>query len=129
MMEFAVIVGAGTLRAASESVVQFPHRWTDEGVTAEVSFTGGHLWVLAPAGCVLNDVYREAATLGIRVDGVRVTAVGALSEDTWESLGIRYSVEVDSPAGAAAVEELLTLVDGVAEIPKALRAPSTVERA
>jgi hypothetical protein len=60
---FQVTVGAGTMRAASSAALRFPHRWTPEGVTVEADFTGGHLLHLATAGCVLNDVYREAAAL------------------------------------------------------------------
>lgn len=60
---FEVAVGSGTLRSASGAAVSFPHRWTPDGVTAEADFTGGHLLHLAAAGCVLNDVYREAAAL------------------------------------------------------------------
>ena len=59
-----------------------------EGVTVEADFTGGHLLDLAAAGCVLNDVYREAAELGIEVKGVRVCAAGGSDADTWTSTGI-----------------------------------------
>jgi hypothetical protein len=45
-------------------------------VTVEADFTGAHLLHLAAAGCVLNDVYREAAALGIGVDEARVVAAG-----------------------------------------------------
>jgi hypothetical protein len=42
-----------------------PHRWTADGVLVETEFTGAHLYHLAAAGCVLNDLFREAAGLGI----------------------------------------------------------------
>ena len=64
---FEVNVGAGMMRSSSGSAVSFPHRWTPERVTTEADFAGGHLLHLAAAGCVLNDVYREAAALGIEV--------------------------------------------------------------
>ena len=66
---FEVTVGAGTMMSPSSSAVRFPHQWTDGGVTIEADFTGGHVLNLAVAGCVLNDVYREAAALGIEVKG------------------------------------------------------------
>ena len=66
---FEIAVAAGTMRSHSGRAVSFPHRWTPEGVTVEADFTGGHLLHLAAAGCVLNDVYREAAALGIEVKG------------------------------------------------------------
>ena len=68
---FEATVGAGTMMAGAGDAVRFPHRWTPGGVTVEADFTGGHLLHLAAAGCVLNDVYREAAALGIEVNGVR----------------------------------------------------------
>ena len=82
---FEVAVGAGTMMSASGSAVRFPHRWTPGGVTVEAGFTGGHLLHLAVAGCVLNDVYREAAALGIELAGVRVTAAGGFDTETWQS--------------------------------------------
>jgi hypothetical protein len=97
---FEVTVGAGTLRSASSPTVRFPHRWTPEGVTVEADFTGGHLLHLAAAGCVLNDVYREAAALGIEVKGVRVCAAGGFDTATWKSMGVSYSVDLnDSGVG------------------------------
>jgi uncharacterized OsmC-like protein len=108
--------------------VHFPHRWTPTGVTVEADFTGAHLLHLAAAGCVLNDVYREAGTLAIQVDGVQVTAEGGFDE-TWASSGITYRVEVDSPASGEEIGRLLSRVDDVAEIPRAIRAGATVRRA
>src|SRR5713226_10160159 len=93
---FEVTVGAGTMRSAADRVVSFPHQWTSEGVTVDAAFTGGHLLHLAAAGCVLNDVYREAAVLGIELEGVRVSAGGGFDTSTWRSTGISYSVEVSS---------------------------------
>jgi hypothetical protein len=95
---FEVVVGAGSKMSTAGAAVRFPHRWTPYGVTVEADFTGGHLLHLAAAGCVLNDVYREAAALGIRLDGVHVTAIGGFDAATWQSTGIEYSVEVSSDA-------------------------------
>lgn len=128
MAGFDVVVGAGTLRSTSDDAVAFAHRWTEEGVTVEATFTGAHLLHLSVAGCVLNDVYREATRLGVEVAGVRVTAAGDFATDSWESTGITYGVEVDSPAGQEAVGELLAVVDAVAEIPRAVRAGAPVVR-
>jgi len=125
---FVATVGAGSYRADSDRAVRFPHRWTAEGVTAEADFTGAHLLHLAAAGCVLNDVYREAAASGVPIDGVRVRAEGGFDTGTWASHGITYHVDLDSSASAAALAELLERVDEVAEIPRALRAGTTVRR-
>ena len=58
----------------------------------ETSFTGAHLLHLAAAGCVLNDVFREAERLGVIVYGLRVTASGGFNTETWKSTGIGHSV-------------------------------------
>ncbi|MBO0768829.1 MAG: OsmC family protein, partial [Solirubrobacterales bacterium] len=126
--DFDVVVGAGTLREEHEPL-WIGHRWTTEGVTVNTAFTGGHLLHLAVAGCVLNDVFREAQREDVAIRGVRVKAAGEFNTDTWNSTGIVYAVDVDSPASAEAIEHLLDVVDVVAEIPRALRAGATVERA
>jgi uncharacterized OsmC-like protein len=122
------VVAAGELRGAGADVVSFPHRWTAEGVTVETSFTGAHLLHLAVAGCILNDVYREAERQGIAVRGVRVSASGGFDTESWHSTGIDYSVEIDSSASAGGTTALLDAVDSVAEIPRAIRAGAPVKR-
>lgn len=105
-----------------------PHRWTDEGVTVESEFTGAHLYHLAAAGCVLNDLYREATGLGVTLDGVRVRASGGFDTRSWCSTGVTYEVQLSSPATPDELDRLLRTVDDVAEIPKALRSGTTVIR-
>ena len=128
MTDFDVVVGAGTLRSTAADAVRFAHPWTADGVTVETEFSGAHLLHLATAGCVLNDLYREAERLDVRLDGARVTATGAFDTHSWRSTGIHYRVEVDSPVAPARLERLLETVDAVAEIPKAIRQGTTVER-
>lgn len=128
MGEFEAVVGAGTLQSTAGGVVRFAHRWTSEGVTAEAAFTGAHLLHLAAAGCILNDVYREAERLQMRIDGVRVTASGSFDSETWQSTGIAYAVDIASPEPAEQVDALLAAVDSVAEIPRTIRAGATVDR-
>ena len=124
MNEFRVSAAAGSLRGSGPTL---PHAWTEAGVTVEFEFTGGHLLHLAVAGCVLNDVYREARGLGLEVEGVRVEAAGGFDTETWATTGIRYSVEV---AGLDDDDRarLLARVDEVAEIPRAIRAGGEVKR-
>ena len=124
---YPVSVSAGSLTTDTKDTWHLPHRWTPEGVSVEALFTGAHLLHVAAAGCVLNDLYREAADLGVELRGAQVRAEGGF-DDAWASTGISYAVELDSPAGAAAVASLLARVDAVAEIPKALRAGTTVAR-
>ena len=126
--EFDVVVAAGSLRSADSAAVHMPHRWTDEGVTVESAFTGAHLLHLAIAGCVLNDLYREATPLGIELRGARVTAGGDLDRETWQSTGITYAIELDSDADPETLHALVTRVDDIAEIPKTLRQATQVRR-
>lgn len=124
---YEVVVSAGSLRPAAGGVVM-PHRWSSEGVVVEADFTGAHLYLLAAAGCVLNDVYREAGRLGLTIDGARVRAAGGFDPDTWASTGIDYEVDVASDSSDEEIERLVSVVDDVAEIPKALRSGTTVAR-
>jgi uncharacterized OsmC-like protein len=127
--EYAVVVGAGSYRSSDPAAISFPHRWTSEGVTVESPFTGAHLLHLAAAGCVLNDLYREAAGLGLTLAGVRVSASGGFAADSWTSTGITYRVDLDAPAMTPEQrEQLLAVVDEVAEIPRAIRQGAPVQR-
>src|SRR5258708_30465873 len=118
---FEVTVGAGTMMSASDAVVRFPHRWTPSGVTVEADFTGGHLLDLAAAGCVLNDVYREAAALGIELKGVRVTAAGEVDSAPRQSTGIDCSGEASPDGPAYHLAALLTVWSQLAADSPALR--------
>ncbi len=125
---YEVTVSAGTLRPQNYVGVTMPHRWTNGGVVVETEFTGAHLYLLAAAGCVLNDVYREAGLSNLPIDGVRVRAAGGFDPNTWSSTGIEYQVDVASQASANDIDHLVQAVDDVAEIPKALRSGTTVVR-
>lgn len=107
--------------------MEFSHRWTDLGVSLAAQFTGAHLLHAAVAGCVLNDLFREADRLGLVLDGVRASASGSFT-DSWESTGVDYRMEVDSRASPTDLAALLAMVDAVAEIPRALRAGALVRR-
>jgi hypothetical protein len=122
---FGVRAGAGSF-CLTEGVA-LTHAWTTEGVVAAPASNGAQVLHLAVALCVLNDVYREAATRGIDVRGVLVGADGGF-DDAWRSTGITYAVQVDTDAPAAVLAELLQAVDEVAEIPRALSAGVSVVR-
>jgi uncharacterized OsmC-like protein len=126
LSSFGVRASAGSLRA-SEGIA-LTHVWTDAGIMAGPATNGGQLLHLAVATCVLNDAIREAARLGIRLDGVTVEADGGF-DDLGRSTGVTYALTVDSPASADKIERLLTVVDEVAEIPRALRSGAPVSRA
>ena len=81
-MAVVVALGGGLLGACSgdddDAAVPFPHRWTPDGVTVLRDVTGAHLLRLSAAGCVLDDLYREAPGLDVALDGVRVDAVAEI---------------------------------------------------
>jgi len=126
--QFEVVVASGDLRAGSGPGIAWGHRWTPEGVLVEGDFTGAHLLHLAVAGCVLNDVHREAESLGIDIDGVRVAAWGGFDTESWSSTGVEYHVDISSAAEQKELNRFLSHVDDVAEIPKALRQGAEVRR-
>jgi hypothetical protein len=126
---FPVTLTAGSLRADPRAGWVVPHAWSDGGVVVEAAPNGAGVLHVAVALCVLNDTFREARDRGLSVAGVRVAARGEFDEETWASTGVTYAVEVDSSDDAGSVADLLAHVDAVAEIPRALRAGMTVERA
>ena len=103
------------------------HSWTDEGVVAGPTTNGAQLLHLSVALCIVNDTYREAARLGVEIDGVAVEADGGFDAE-WRSTGIGYSVTLDTRASPQELERLRALVDEVAEIPRAIRAGALVGR-
>ena len=125
LSDFGVRATAGSLRADAGVVLQ--HTWTEGGVVAGPTANGAQLLHLSVALCILNDTYREGARLGIAIDGIAVEADGAF-DDAWRSRGIEYSVTVESPASAEDLARLRSVVDQVAEIPRVLRAGTSVAR-
>ena len=77
-----------------------------EGGGGGRGFSGGQLLHLAVAGCVSNDLFREAAARGITLTRVVVTVDGEFGGQPAVSAGISYSVEV---SGAAPATDLAAL--------------------
>ncbi len=122
---FGVSATAGTLRVPGG--VRLHHQWTEEGVMASPVVNGAQVLHLSVALCVLNDTYREAERLGVKVEGVAVEADGSFDAE-WHSTGIEYCVTIDSIAPADALDLLRASVDELAEIPRAIRAGAPVRR-
>ena len=91
-----------------------------------LGFNGGELLHLAIAGCISNDLFREAARLGITLSRVQVVVDGEFDGDPAVSSGIRYQVSVDGNRPRAELDQLVELVDRIAEIPNSLRAGTAV---
>jgi putative redox protein len=91
-----------------------------------VGFNGGQLLYLAIAGCVSNDLFREARADGIALERVRVVVDGDFQGDPPVSTDVTYAVEVAGDASTEALERLVAKVDAIAEIPNSLRAATAV---
>jgi putative redox protein len=92
-----------------------------------IGFNGGQLLYLAIAGCVSNDLYREAATMGIELDSVRVRVRGDFAGDPPVSTAVEYEVEISGDADPERLRELVDHVDRIAEIPNSLRGATPVK--
>jgi hypothetical protein len=69
-----------------------------------------------------NDIYREAARLGIPVDSVEVEARADFGGVGIAARNISYRAQVDSSAPVADIEELLRQTAAVAEVQNTVRA-------
>ncbi len=86
-----------------------------------LGFNGGQLLYLAVAGCVSNDLFREARAAGIVLHRVEVTVHGDFTGDPAVSTEVSYDLRVDGDATEARLRELVARVDEIAEIPNSLR--------
>jgi uncharacterized OsmC-like protein len=92
-----------------------------------IGFNGGQLLYLAIAGCVSNDLYREAPGFGISIDQVRVKVRGDFAGDPPVSTPVEYEVEIAGDAEDNRLRELVEHVDRIAEIPNSLRGGTDVK--
>jgi putative redox protein len=84
-------------------------------------FNGGQLLYLAVAGCISNDLFRDASAAGIELSRVRVKVSGDFVGEPAVSEEIRYEVEVSGEAPEEELRTLIDRVDEIAEIPNSLR--------
>ena len=91
-----------------------------------VGLNGGQLLYLAIAGCVSNDLFREARADGIALERVRVVVDGDFQGDPPVSTDVTYDVEVAGDASTEELERLVAKVDTLAEIPNSLRQATAV---
>lgn len=91
------------------------------------SVNGGELLMLALATCYCNDVYREAARLGIEISEIEVEASAHFEGVGLAASNIQYKARVASPADAGQVDRLLRETDAVAEVHNTVRSGASVE--
>lgn len=94
-----------------------------------LGFNGGQLLYLAIAGCVSNDLFREAQSRGIGLTSVRVVVQGDFTGEPQVSAPVSYSVEIAGDASAEDLGALVRHVDVIAEIPNSIRAGTPVRLA
>jgi uncharacterized OsmC-like protein len=82
---------------------------------------GGEFLMLALATCYCNDLYREAARLGIGIDGAHVEASAEFPGIGLAATNISYRATVRSSASAEEIKRLLQETDGVAEVHNTIR--------
>jgi putative redox protein len=98
----------------------------EEGGGGGLGFNGGQLLYLAVAGCISNDLFRDARAAGIELSRVRVRVEGDFVGDPAVSEEIYYEVDVSGDAPEERLRELIDRVDEVAEIPNSLREGTSV---
>ena len=124
----ATVRNSGTLHEATVAtadvarVVPIPAKQNGPGS----SVNGGELLMLALATCYGNDLYREAARLGLTLRGIEVVAEADFAGIGFAATNIRYRAKVDSTATWEEIERLLRETDAVAEIHNTIRSGPTV---
>ncbi|HET9435283.1 MAG TPA: OsmC family protein [Candidatus Limnocylindrales bacterium] len=91
-----------------------------------LGFNGGQLFYLAIAACVSNDLYREAAPMGITIRRVSIDVDGDFPGRGSASTAVDVAVSIEADADDAAIDALLAEVDRVAEIPASMRGTTSV---
>jgi uncharacterized OsmC-like protein len=82
---------------------------------------GGEFLMLAVATCYCNDLYREAARMGVPIEGVLVEATAEFTGVGLAARNIHYRAVVESSASVEQVERLLEETDAVAEVQNTVR--------
>lgn len=90
------------------------------------STNGGELLFLALATCYCNDIYREAAKRGIKVEQVAVEVDGQFGAEGEAVTKVTYRAKVIAHAAEAEIRELMQHTDAVAEIQNTLRGQTLV---
>ena len=83
--------------------------------------------MLALATCYCNDLYREAARLGLSIESCEVEASGDFEGVGLAAKNIQYRARVVSSASDEEVARLLRETDAVAEVHNTLRAGAMVQ--
>ncbi len=102
--------------------LSIPPRPTGFGSSAN----GGELLFLALATCYCNDIYREAAKHGLKVEHVEVEVEGEFGAEGEPARNVSYRAMVTAQASEAQIRELMNHTDRVAEVQNTLRVVTPV---
>lgn len=102
--------------------ITIPPRQTGFGSSAN----GGELLFLALATCYCNDIYREAARMGLVVSQVEIEVSGEFDAEGAPARNISYRAKVAARGSAEEIRALMVYTDQVAEIQNTLRLGTTV---
>ena len=91
-----------------------------------LGFSGGELLLLAIGGCYCNDIFREAAKLGIVIKSVQVDVQADWGGEPVRAQNVTYSTRIEAEASETDILALINQTDRVAEIPNSLRFGTTV---
>jgi putative redox protein len=127
-VETSNIDGRVTALGSAEQFTLVVDRPT-EGRGGGLGFSGGQLLYLAVAGCISNDLFREARFAGIELESVRVKVGGNFVGEPAVSEDILYEVELKGDAPEERLQALVDQVDEIAEIPNSLRRGTRVRLA
>jgi len=110
----------------STQALAIPHKPSGQGS----GVNGGEFLMLALATCYCNDLYREAARLGMPIEAVEVQVSAEFPGIGLAATNITYTARVTSPASTTEIAELLRVTDAVAEIHNTVRlgVPVTLEQ-
>jgi organic hydroperoxide reductase OsmC/OhrA len=100
------------------SKIEIPPKASGLGSSA----TGGELLMLAIATCYCNDLYREAAKMGIHVTHVDVECGAEFPAEGEPARDITYSARITADAPEHRLRELAAQADRLGEIHNTIRA-------
>ena len=115
-----------TVRDACVAVGWTGHRTltvdrSEEAGGMGLGFNGGELLLLAIGGCYCNDIFREAAKLGMVIKSVQVDVQADWGGDPVRAQNVTYSTRIEAEASIQDILALIEQTDQVAEIPNSLR--------
>lgn len=116
---------ASTGEATDPASLVVRHHRVDRAEIATEVLSGGHLFHLALAGCVFNNIHRLAGERGIEIASVRVIADGDFDDGL--STEVSCQIELEGDKGPDALRQLAIDAYKDSSIGAAMRRSSNVE--